>query len=357
MLFSRTLLIAFLLWFTGLATGAMAQGEATVSLSPAQLNIPVGGTAIVDIRIDNVSNLYGSHVVLRFDPSVVAVVDASPQAEGVQIAGGNLFSGAFLALNTADNVMGSVAYALTLLAPAPTIQGGGVLASVTFRGLKDGASYLSFEKADLVGLDKTKPVAEQVQSIPHSVQGGVITVGAGGTPSPPPPTATATPTPTPTLASPTPGVPTAATATPTASPTPSLTALPISPSSPTPSPSTPRGATPTATPALGPSPLPPITPTRGPAPLSASPTPGALGSSTVTPGTTALAGSGMGLPSVTPSPQTLAAAASPNETPTTPSQKIDYSFDFLFRSLTNPIFLGGSVAILGLVWLWARQGR
>ncbi len=171
------------------------QGTAQVSLVPASATINIGETVAVEIRISNVSNLFGADVRLTFDPDVLEVVDANSLVPGVQIAPGNFpdISGGrgFVAENSVNN--GNIGYAVTLLSPATPVSGAGTLATITFRGKNPGTSNISFTSVLL-----SDPNANQ---IPAASSGGSITVGVA-VPSPtstpvPAPTATPGPTPTP----------------------------------------------------------------------------------------------------------------------------------------------------------------
>jgi LysM repeat protein len=181
---------------TSAAVSEAAQGSAQVSLAPASATINVGETIAVDIRISNVSNLFGVDVRLSYDATVLEVVDANSLVPGVQIAPGNFpdISGGqgFVAENSVTD--GAIGYAMTLLSPAPPVSGSGTLATITFRGKGAGTSAVSFTSVLL-----SDPSANQ---IPATWSNGTITVGAApptATPIPtqPPPTPTPGPSPTP----------------------------------------------------------------------------------------------------------------------------------------------------------------
>ncbi len=127
---------------------AVASGSATVRLVPFSRTVAVDGTTTVDIVIDNATDLYGAEVHLRFDPGLLAVVDADGQsANGINITPGSLLapSGAGgVAVNWAYNSTGLIDFAVTLTKPDRPVSGGGVLASITFKSLGPGVSYVDF---------------------------------------------------------------------------------------------------------------------------------------------------------------------------------------------------------------------
>lgn len=138
-------------------TIALAQEETQIYLEATEAQ---SGIVTVDIVAMNVADLYGAEVKLRYDPTDLTVQDADPDREGVQIIGGQLLSvdQGFVVANQADNEAGTVTYAITLLNPAPPIDGTGTLATVTFEKLKAGPVVIEFEKAKLV--------ASTLQAIP-----------------------------------------------------------------------------------------------------------------------------------------------------------------------------------------------
>jgi LysM repeat protein len=205
----------------GLAAGPM------VIIDPSAREVTVGDTTTVDIRIDNVTNLFGAEVHLTFNPpGLLEVMDADAGTGGVQIQPGTFLVPDFTAQNVADNAAGTIDFAISQGHDDPAVSGSGVLATITFKGLGAGVSTLSFTNVILAAPGGV-PIAA-------GTQGGSVTVVVEETPTP---TATATSTPTPT-----------STATPT----------------PTPTPTTGPTATPTLTPTTGPSPTPTLTPTPGP---------------------------------------------------------------------------------------------
>ena len=85
---------------------------------------PIEGGALIEIVVEEVERLYGAEVHLSFDPAVGQVVDADPDFPGINPEPGEQFpkGKAFAALNQADNDLGKVDLAYTLLNPAPAIK-------------------------------------------------------------------------------------------------------------------------------------------------------------------------------------------------------------------------------------------
>jgi LysM repeat protein len=231
-------------------TGYGLAQDTVTTIDPSSSEVAVGATTTVDIRVENVTGLYGAEVHLTFDPAVVEVVDANAGEDGVQIQPGTLLSPDFTAENAVDHVNGRIDFAIAQMAPHEPVSGSGVLATITLRGKAAGTSALSFSTTL-----PTLPVIlsdRDGEPISTGTQDGSVVVTGGQAPTP-----TETPVPTET-------------------PTPTQTSTP----GPTP--------TPTLTPTSGPSPTPTLTPTPGPTP-TVTPVPPAgavLGYHTVQPGET-----------------------------------------------------------------------
>jgi hypothetical protein len=197
-----------------LAAGApagLAQGETMFRVEPLEIKVGLGQIETVKIVIENVKELYGGEVHLKFDPSVVEVVDADPSKDGIQITPGDFLKPDFVAVNKADNISGTIDYALTQLNPTPAANGSGVFMTVQFRGKALGKTTKITAKGNILAViaGPQKVVAGAFTW----VDGSVTVVEA----KPPTPTPTAAATLTPTRA---PTAPPTATVAPTATPFP-----------------------------------------------------------------------------------------------------------------------------------------
>lgn len=149
-----TLLVASLL---SLLTPALvlAQERAQVYLSPPTGTFNTGQPLTVDVIAEGVSNLYGAEIHLRFDPSVMRLEDADPEQEGVQLIPGSLLDPerGFVVANKSDNQAGTAVFAVTLVNPAPPVEGNGVVAQLTLVPLQPGALRIELENVKLVTRD------------------------------------------------------------------------------------------------------------------------------------------------------------------------------------------------------------
>jgi hypothetical protein len=128
-------------------------GAALVRPDPLDGKVAVGETVVVNLYIQDVVNLYGADIRLRFDPALLEVQDAAPAQPGVQIQplSGFLLPN-FVIKKKACNVVdpgdpdcpeaGIVWYAATQVYPSVPVSGSGAVAAVTFRALKMGVSPL-----------------------------------------------------------------------------------------------------------------------------------------------------------------------------------------------------------------------
>ena len=150
-------IIAFLLGII-LATQppgrGFAQGTTVILIQPSSSNINVEDTVTVDIRIEDVTDLYGVDVRLSFDHTLLEVQDAdSNPANGIQIQKSAFPDPDCVIKNEADNDAGTIWYAVTQLNPTEPANGSGVTASVTFKGLADGISPAAFTYQKLAKRD------------------------------------------------------------------------------------------------------------------------------------------------------------------------------------------------------------
>jgi hypothetical protein len=187
----------------------LAQDGAGVTIDPPSVEVDVGATTTVDLRIENVSDLYYVELLLFFDPALLEVVDADSTLSGVQIEPGTFLGpDSIVDDNGVDSEAGEIIFTQT--AGDEPVSGSGVLATITFQGKASGESEVEFDREYLYleGYDGD-PIDADVQD------GRVIVVDTGEE--------TLTPTPEATQTSESP----AGTSTPTSSPTsPSPTSTP-----------------------------------------------------------------------------------------------------------------------------------
>lgn len=143
-----------------------------MQLDPPSLSLKPGEQGAIAIKVDEVVDLYGLELHLRFDPNLLEVIDGDEQTAGIQIAPGGLFQQGFVAVNQVDNSSGKIDFAATLLNPALPINGGGVVGIITFKARQIGESALKFETAILATREAVEIQAER--------QDGTITVSAEG---------------------------------------------------------------------------------------------------------------------------------------------------------------------------------
>ena len=166
----RVALLLVILLFS-LAAPVLAQERAQVYILPPTEAPVTGQPVTVDVVAEGVSNLYGAEIHLRVDPTVVRLEDADPQKDGVQISPGSLLAPdqGFVVANTSDNAAGTAVFAITLVNPAPPVDGGGVVARLTFVPLQPGALHFELENVKLVTRD--------LQTLDVSLSGFEVQVG------------------------------------------------------------------------------------------------------------------------------------------------------------------------------------
>ncbi|MDM8542524.1 cohesin domain-containing protein [Desulfococcaceae bacterium HSG9] len=102
----------------------------------------------LDLRISDIQPVYGAELTLHFDPEVLEIIDADTQTEDIQIKPGTFFDlnqNHFMLQNLADNIFGTVNYAVSMLNPSPAAQGEGTLMRIAFRVKKPGATEIQIK--------------------------------------------------------------------------------------------------------------------------------------------------------------------------------------------------------------------
>lgn len=134
---------------------AKAQSNTAVRIDPSNFAILVGEQETVAIKINAVDNMYGFEIHLHFDPSKVHIIDSDDSLPGVQMIPGDIFdpSQGFLVANEADNVVGQMIFAFTLLSPAKPISGDGTLIEFELVGIELGMSDLKLDEVILASPD------------------------------------------------------------------------------------------------------------------------------------------------------------------------------------------------------------
>lgn len=151
------ILVISLLAAFSISSMALAQGGARLFLQPVEAT---NGILTVDVVAENVTDLYGLEVHLKYDPAVLAAQDAKADQDGIQIEAGSFLPAnqGFVVANQTKEVEGEITFAMTLLNPAPAVSGSGPVARVSFKVLQDVPATINIEKATLVSVN--------LQSIP-----------------------------------------------------------------------------------------------------------------------------------------------------------------------------------------------
>ncbi len=169
------------------AVGALGQAAAGVKVFPAEASVAVGQTIEVTIQVENVTNLFGSELSVRFDANLLEVVDADPNKPGTQIKAGGFLSPDLEAVNEVANDV--INYTVQQVSPHSPVSGNGVLARITFRAKASGSSNITLEDVFLSNQN-----GDGITTVLHS---GVLVVTPAGGQAPPATSAPSAPTPIP----------------------------------------------------------------------------------------------------------------------------------------------------------------
>lgn len=174
---SRGLLAVIL---AGASASTWAQAT-TVSMTASPNPVVQGSPLSVNVRIANVSDLYGFQFTLSFNPAVLRALTVT---EGAFLPGGG---STFFSAGTIDNTVGRVSFVFdSLVGAIPGVSGNGTLASFSFATIGVGSSVLSFSDTLLLNsalLDipaSFQPLTVSVSPIPEPASVAMFALGLAG---------------------------------------------------------------------------------------------------------------------------------------------------------------------------------
>lgn len=163
--------------FFELSPSSVSDLPPSLYLEPSVVNLTVGETATVNVWLDGAQRLNSVLLELSFDPDYVQVEDADPTAEGTQITPGDIAQPVHVVQNQVVLEEGGRVLYQVNLEPGAAVDGSGVVASLTLRGVTEGGSPLCFES--IAGFD---PEGNPLDLAPLS--DGLITVAGQPTAQP-----------------------------------------------------------------------------------------------------------------------------------------------------------------------------
>ena len=140
------------------------QGGTVVRIQPETTSLKMGDTISIDILIENVSDLMGVELELKFDPAVLQAQDTDTNEDGVQVQSGAFLSPDFKMRDTVDNNAGVAEYIAVQLAPREPVSGSGLIASITFKAIAPGESELTLTKTTLASPEGERISATAISS-------------------------------------------------------------------------------------------------------------------------------------------------------------------------------------------------
>ncbi len=118
----------------------------------------------VELRISNVTDLYGFDIILRWNASLLSYSSHLLKIPVEDYPGGVLHEQTFLVANQVNTTAGSYWVAASSLYPAPSFNGSGAVFEITFVVLEYGEDTLDISKSAISNSNG--------ESIPHSVESG-----------------------------------------------------------------------------------------------------------------------------------------------------------------------------------------
>ena len=152
-----------------------ANKQTAVLISPTQASLRNEGEAVeMELKVENVSDLYSFSIIATFDPTLLQVRDANPNESGIQLHPGDFLDTAkqFVLINQVDNDNGTIELSVTQTHPAQAKSGSGVLGTITFESIGEGNSAIQLTQVQLVDDSSPDP-----QLIAANRQDGRVIIG------------------------------------------------------------------------------------------------------------------------------------------------------------------------------------
>jgi hypothetical protein len=115
----------------------------TVRIQPTEADVDVGRTVTVEVWLEDAGNYYGLDIRLAFDPALVRVPSGRVTPRWEVFDSANHFA----IKNEANNISGTVWYAVTNISPAEPFTGTGRICAIAFTGVASGTTPLHFTYA------------------------------------------------------------------------------------------------------------------------------------------------------------------------------------------------------------------
>jgi hypothetical protein len=151
------------------------QPPATVSLAPASvITVPLGGTTVTSVQVDNARTLYYVALQLSFTPTQpVTIVDAWPDTPGIQVLPGLVFDDVPLTVirNEVNPNTGVIQFEATRQVPALAFNGSGSLLELTWQRQLTGPVSITLNNVHLADPNG--------QTLPTSLTTGTIQLQSG----------------------------------------------------------------------------------------------------------------------------------------------------------------------------------
>ncbi|OGI82557.1 hypothetical protein A3I95_00180 [Candidatus Nomurabacteria bacterium RIFCSPLOWO2_02_FULL_44_12] len=129
---------------TNLVVIEIAPPSAILTLDPKEKAVGVGDSFTVDVILDTDGkqvdgvDLYSLH----YDPTILNVVDGVSAKPGIQVIPGTIMD--FNAVNSVDQATGTIKFSQAATG-GTSFSGKGVLASIHFKAVGKGSTYLKFD--------------------------------------------------------------------------------------------------------------------------------------------------------------------------------------------------------------------
>ncbi|MCS7125042.1 MAG: cohesin domain-containing protein [Candidatus Bathyarchaeota archaeon] len=160
---ATALILAMLVSAIPLSTVWSSAEETVVRVEPSTINLPPGSNFVIKVKVENVVNLYGLDIKLRWDPSILGYVRRVVKIPVENYPDGILHEPIMRVKDTVDQNAGTYHVAYASMSPASPFRGSGIVFEITFTVRGQGKCLLEIYSSKLSD-NNAMPIRHTVQN-------------------------------------------------------------------------------------------------------------------------------------------------------------------------------------------------
>jgi len=144
---------------------ASAQSETKVYVDPANISGVLNDIFAIDVKVENVMDLYGVNILFSWDPSILEYVSHTAKIPVEDYPDGILHEETLKIMDMVDAAAGTYWLAYASMAPAEPFDGSGIAFNMTFKVVGKGSSNLELDSQETkLSNSKGNPIEFTIQN-------------------------------------------------------------------------------------------------------------------------------------------------------------------------------------------------